>query len=279
MSEAPDDADFVATLVALFDTIAASDPRCRRFGAGSHRWRRRPPLSLARLAAIEAETGVAIPADLASYVTAIADGGAGPYHGFVPIDHPSQLARMRGPSPLPGRATPWTGAGGEHDDPWRGALALAELGCDQVALLVVDGPARGSVWADLRGAVGAVVPVAASFTDFLVAHLALMAQGDLPPPLATTERCALPQLLSALLAREEVRLGREPGTLAGAELRAALAAVAPGSIGLASMGSAIHAPGEPIAPCVRCAALVERLGEDGLAADAVAPGLPPIPAR
>ena len=266
-------ADFAATVIELLDALAASDPACRRFGAASHRWRRRPPVARERLAAIEAEAGVTLPVDYAAYVTGVGDGGAGPYHGLVPVDHPSQIERMRGPCPLATRATPGV------VDPWRGVIALADLGCDQAALLVVDGPARGSVWVDLRPLGGAVVPVAASFTDFLVAHLALAAQGDLPPALISIDRCALPRLLSALFAREEERLGIPADSLAGAELRAVLADLGPGSIAIASRGSALHATGDPIAPCVGCAALVERLRGDGLAPEAVAPGVPPLAGR
>lgn len=261
--------DFHATLIALIDALAASDPRCVRFGARAHRWQRRPVVSEARVAAIEAAAGVALPDDHRAYVIGVGDGGAGPYHGILPLDHPAQHALLRGgPCPLP--ATP-----ARVDlDPWRGVVAIADLGCNQAALLVVDGPARGQVWADARTLDSGVVPVAASFTDFLGGGLAAAARGELPPAFAPAGACVIPRLLSALLAREEDRLGRPPGSLAGAELRAALAQLGPGSIAIASTGSAIHAPGDPIAPCVQCAVLIDNLTASGLDPDVLAPPAP-----
>ena len=251
-----------ATLVALIDALAAGDPRSRRFGATTHHWQRRPALAEDRVAAIEAQAGVALPDDYRGYVIAVGDGGAGPYHGILPLDHPAQPALLRGgPCPLP--ATPAV----VQIDPWRGVLAISDLGCNQTALLVVDGPARGQVWADARSLDAGVVPMAASFTDFLGGGLAAMARGELPPAFAPAGACVIPRLLSALLAREEERLGRAPGSLAGAELRAALAQLGPGAIAIASTGSPIHAPGDPIAPCVQCAVLIDNLTTSGLDPD------------
>src|SRR5688572_24780153 len=96
---------FVETLIGLIDALAAADPRCVRFGAATHRWRRRPALTEGRVVSIEAEVGVALPEDYRAYLTAVGDGGAGPYHGVLPLDHPTQLALLAGSCPLPGTAT------------------------------------------------------------------------------------------------------------------------------------------------------------------------------
>ena len=281
-------ADFTATLVELIDALAKSDPRCTRFGAATHRWQRRPVLAEARVAAIEAGAGVRFPDDYRAYVTTVGDGGAGPYHGVLPLDHPAQLALLAGTCPLsladPPPAHPEQAlAGGERAsrDPWHGVVALADLGCDQAALLVVTGPARGTVWADARVAgVPALVPLAPSFTDFLGGGLAAVARGDLPPPIAPPERCILPRLLSALLSQEEERLGRPAGSLAGPELRAVLAGLAPGSVAIASTGiNPLHDLGDRIAPCVACAVLIANLVLQGLGPDVLAPPLPPLPVR
>jgi hypothetical protein len=264
--------DFHATLIELIDALAAGDPRRRRFGARSHDWRRRPALGAERVARREAELtaraghDVRLPDDYRGYLIEVADGGAGPFHGVLPFDHPSQLA-------LAG-AGPW-----RRDAPGQGAIALADLGCDQTALLVIDGPDRGTVWADARAVGAGVVPLAASFTDFFAGGLAAAARNERPPVLAPTESCAIPRLLSALLAREEDRLGRAPGTLAGAELRAALAELGPGSIAIASVGTVNHDRGDPIAPCVQCAILVENLAVEGLHPAAICDAVPPRPLR
>lgn len=266
--------DFHATLIALIDALARADPRCVRFGASAHRWQRRPALGEARVAAIEATAGVALPDDYRAYVIAVGDGGAGPYHGILPLDHPVQHALLAGgPCPLP--ATP----AHVEIDPWRGAIAIADLGCNQTALLVVDGPARGQVWADARALDAGVVPISASFTDFLGGGLAAAARGELPPAFAPASACVIPRLLSGLLAHEEERLGRPAGSLAGADLRAALGQLGPGAIAIASTGSPIHRRGDRIAPCVQCAVLVDNLTASGLDPAVVAAPVPPLPVR
>jgi hypothetical protein len=251
-----------ATLVALLDALAASDPRRRRFGAAAHGWQRRPALGQARVDELEAADGVRLPADYRDYLVRVADGGAGPYHGVLPYDHPAQRALARGgPCPLVvGRPV----AAGDPD-PWRGVVALADLGCDQSALLVVDGPAHGTVWADARAVGAGVVPLAASFTDFFGGGLAGAARGELPPAFAPPSACPIPGLLSGLLAREEERLGRPAGTLSGEELRTALGQLGLGSIAIGSIGTPLHARGEVIAPCIQCSILVDNLGAQGLA--------------
>jgi hypothetical protein len=301
------DPGFHATLIELIDALAAGDPRCRRFGAASHRWARRPVLTPARVAAIEAAAGVALPEDHRGYVIGVGDGGAGPYHGILPLDHPAQHAVLAGPCELP--ATPGGDerseaigggdpaargndrpggpageAGGAGDNvprgiDWRGVIAIADLGCDQVAVLVVDGPARGTVWADARAAGHGVVPLAASFAELITAGLVAAARGELPPAIVPAGSCATPRLLSALLAHEEARLGRDPGTLAGRELRAVLAGLGPGAIAIGSAGTLLHARGEPIAPCVQCALLVDNLAASGLDPAALAAPVPPRPLR
>jgi hypothetical protein len=257
---------FHATLIELIETLAAGDPRSRRFGASTHRWARRPVLAPARVAAIEAAAGVELPDDYRGYLLAVGDGGAGPYHGILPLDHPAQLALLPGPCALPAVPAPVAALAG----PWRGVVAIADLGCDQLAVLVVDGPARGTVWADARAAGIGILPFAASFTALITAALVGAARGELPPAIGPADACAIPRLLSALLAHEEERLGRDPGTLAGPELHAALAGLAPGAISIASMGTALHEPGESIAPCVRCAVLVDNLAASGLDPAAIA---------
>jgi hypothetical protein len=259
-------ADFTATLVELIDALAKSDPRCARFGAATHRWQRRPALAEARVAELERAAGVRLPDDYRAYVTTVGDGGAGPYHGVLPLDHPAQHALLSGTCPLPD--------GTRH--PWHGVVALADLGCDQAALLVVTGPARGTVWADARVAAAGLVPLAPSFTDFLGGGLAAAARGELPPAVAPADRCILPRLLSALFAREEERLGRAAGTLAGAELRGVLAGLDPVSVAIASTGGTpLHDLGDPIAPCVACAILIANLADQGLVPDVLALPRPP----
>jgi hypothetical protein len=266
-----DPGGFHATLIELIDALAGGDRQLRRFGAAAHRWQRRPVLDADRVAAIESAHGIRLPEDYRGYLTTVGDGGAGPYYGVLPLDHPAQLGSLRGPCPVV--------AADPRVDPWRGVLALADLGCDQAALLVVDGPARGTVWADARAVGAGVVPLAASFADFITAGLTATAGGELPLALASPTSCAIPRLLSALLAREEERLGREPGTLGGDDVRAVLAGLGPGAISIGSIGTVLHDPGDAIAPCGQCAVVLDNLAQQGLDRAVLAAATLPRPLR
>lgn len=77
--------DLVARIRAGIDTLISRDPELRVFGAGSHRYRFRPPISEAELAALEAAGGYRLPDDYRAFVTTIGNGGAGPSYGVMPF--------------------------------------------------------------------------------------------------------------------------------------------------------------------------------------------------
>src|SRR5689334_4487831 len=116
------------TLHATLAALAASDRGLHRFGARAHRYQPGPPLTPPRLAALERAAGVALPDDYREHLLHVGDGGAGPYYGLLPFDHPVQQSML----------------GGRFDprDPWHGAVALAHGGCAGIAVLVIEGPAR-----------------------------------------------------------------------------------------------------------------------------------------
>ncbi|MEZ4367474.1 MAG: SMI1/KNR4 family protein [Kofleriaceae bacterium] len=247
--------------------LAAADARRRRFGAAAHAYRLRAPLTVARVAALEAAHGVRFPDDYRAFVAEVGDGGAGPGYGLVPLDHPRQQALLAGPCPLP------TVAARVDGNPWRGVVALAHLGCGQLALLVVDGPARGTVWIDARAVGAGVVPAADGFAAFFLDWLERAARGVGPRHPVPAATCTLPAALSGYLAQRELEAGVEPGSLAGAALREVLAAIPAGGVALAATGDdPIFARGAGLDPCITCCQLVETLGADGLAGDVVRPG-------
>ncbi|WP_406403416.1 hypothetical protein [Streptomyces uncialis] len=164
--------------------LRAADPGLRLFGAGRHRHRSRPVAGTDTVERVERLAGVRLPEDHREFVTSVADGAPGPYHGVMSLDEAlGELTRSRGTGVL-GADSPLTGdvdlqerLGGGDDDrathlarlgadpeyaaglsrlrteylgtPWtRGRLPLAEHGCGELLFLVLRGPRRGTVWVD-----------------------------------------------------------------------------------------------------------------------------------
>jgi hypothetical protein len=215
------------------------DPRRLRFGARAHGYRLRPPIAAARLD----ELGLALPDDYRRHLLEVGDGGAGPYHGLMPLDHPVQLACAR-----------------------RGAIGLAHVGCGQIALLVGD-----VVVVDATGSGDGMIETGASFHDFFTAWAAAMATRALPRGFASPGRCALPAALTAYLDAVEGELG----------LRRALEEIPDGGITTAqpSPASPFFDPGDPLELCPVCARTVENLIPSGMRWSQITQGVDPIPSR
>lgn len=155
------------------------DVRARKlscFGSESHGFRLNPPLGEADLAAFEAERGIRLPEDYRDFLLHAGNGGAGPYHGILPLERWDAVARWveydedeAMPADYLSRACPLrsgttleemrqratrihTPESAESDeDNYQGAIALEDQGCTFYALLVVSGPLRGRVvYVDLQ---------------------------------------------------------------------------------------------------------------------------------
>jgi len=253
------------TLRDALAELAHLDPSLRRFGARHHRYQPGPPLSPARVAELEAAAGVALPDDYREHLLHVGDGGAGPYLGLMPLDHPIQRAL------LADRGAPTA------DDPWHGVVGLAHLGCNHVAFLVVDGPARGQVWLDARGIDAGVFATHPSFLAWYLTWIDSLARGQWPDPLVPPGRCAVPVALTKYLHRLEQQRGVAPGGLDRAAVAEAMADVAEGSLRTLAIGSSpFFDHQDPVDICLRCEHLLEQLG---VARSAAAPGLPPRPCR
>ncbi len=272
--------EYAETLHAWLAQIAAADPARRRFGARHHDYRLAPPVSAARLAAIEDELGLRLPDAHRELVTTVGDGGAGPFHGLMPLDHPVQLAAARGTFALT------TGVPGPGPAElagcalYQGVVGLGHVGCGYLTFLVVRGPAAGQVWLDLRSADQGVLPIEPDVASYHRDWIARASRNQLPEPHVNPGRCALPVALSSYLATCERERGLAPGGLAGEPLRGVLAAIGPGAIRCTTSGDdPFFASGDLLDLCPRCEQMVENLLPRGLRRDQLALGLPPLPSR
>src|SRR4051794_31428879 len=73
------------TILGLLDRLDRGDPRRTVFGAGAHRYKLNPPLSVSVVQAFEERHGVTLPEDYRLFMTEIGNGGAGPYYGVLPF--------------------------------------------------------------------------------------------------------------------------------------------------------------------------------------------------
>jgi hypothetical protein len=258
-----------ARLGELFETLAASDPNQRRFGAARHHYVRLPALTSAELTELDERLGLlaasgpvpTLATDYRDYITQFSAGGVGPYYGLLPAQRAAGFVVIA-PTGLAA---------------WTRALPLAHLGCGYLAVLALDGPASGQIWLDARQ-LALIAPIRPSFTAFVLDWVDRVARNEWLEGFVPVGGCALQAALSGYLHVCEQRLGLEDGQLAGAALRDALADLGPGSIAIAAEGS-LFADGDKLDPCITCARMLENLVEQGLARDVVAPGVAPLPAR
>jgi hypothetical protein len=254
--------ELFATLREAVAALAAADPALRRFGAARHRYELAPPLTAAELAAVEHRIGAALPDDVRGFAAEVAAGGAGPYHGLVPLDRAAAYV-VAGPA----------GA------PWTRGLPLAHLGCGYAAICVLDGGARGEIWIDAR-TIGVLRPIHTGFTALYLDWIDRLAHARWPEAHVPPGACALAAALSGYLAHCEAERGIAAGTLDGEALREAWSRLGPAAVEIAAESSvAWFDADDRVDPCIACARLLDNLAAEGLRRDVVAPGLPPHPVR
>ncbi len=141
-----------------------ADPELRVFGASRHKYHLGPPISPARLAALEAAYSIELPAEIRAFFTLVGNGsgadtagtqsGAGPHYGIYEAEQILQSANMAGPPLFSPNTTAeeWDALQAQVDaevipfeDLTRGCAYIASQGCSLVNLLVLTGPETGRV--------------------------------------------------------------------------------------------------------------------------------------
>jgi hypothetical protein len=136
-------------------------------------FRLNPPLTAQAISEFETRHDIQLPDGYRRFLITLGNGGAGPYHGILPLekwdrvlpgDLPGALSR---PSPLrPGvNGIPLEDAlGCRAEELFQGAITLDEQGDSYYGLLIVTGPYRGSiVYVDAD----ACCPINFAASDFL----------------------------------------------------------------------------------------------------------------
>jgi hypothetical protein len=175
------------------------------FGADEHRFLLNPPIPEARATTFESEHNVQLPAEYRHFLTAIGNGGAGPFYGVFPfglmdagfakaswIDHQGIVGKLSEPFAPPeklnrksnGSATTRPGgsaAASLSQSPLNGAIPICLIGCALRIWLVIAGEKAGHLWYDgraeqsglspLRNADGSPTTFAMWYEDWLISCL------------------------------------------------------------------------------------------------------------
>ena len=118
------------------------------------------PITVAELDVFETANGVEIPVSYARFITEVASGGPGPANGLLAFPWKLVDERLAGEwiDPLDDESE--TGSWDE------GVLAVGDLGCGSLAMLVLTGPHRGEIWYDLTAGDDGYRRVAGSFAEW-----------------------------------------------------------------------------------------------------------------
>jgi len=187
------------------------DRDCTVFGANGHEWRLDEPLEPATIEAFERAWRIELPEELRWYLEYVSGGGAGPYYGLQGLPGDEQAREQA-------LAEPFIGDLGDEvaKQPSRrgGYLLLADQGCGYTSVLVLGGPRRGEVLADMREAHEGFVPEAPSFLawleQWLERALAEWAERALPDIVTRGETLPLAEQVAPLLERRGAPEWRDP---------------------------------------------------------------------
>ena len=164
------------------------------FGADEHRFLLNPTMPEAQAASFESEHNVQLPDEYRHFLTAIGNGGAGPFYGVFPfglvdagfgrtswIDHEGVVGKLSEPFSPADKTTAWTKPDHLNPLPLNGAIPICHIGCGLRIWLVIAGEKAGHLWYDgraehsgvtaLSNADGSPTTFAMWYEDWLIACL------------------------------------------------------------------------------------------------------------
>jgi hypothetical protein len=201
-------------LRARLRELATADVELVVFGAGRHAWHSEDTIAADELDAFEAAHAIELPGELRAWLELVGPG-AGPYYGLMGLPAPDEAAALQLAAPFVGDLDDASVA----TDPRRrgGYLPLADQGCGYASVLVLAGPRRGVVLADMREAHEGFLPEAPSLfawlDDWLDRALAEWALRSLPELLRRDEPLSLAATLGPLLERRAAPDWQDPSGL------------------------------------------------------------------
>jgi tetratricopeptide (TPR) repeat protein len=179
------------------------DSECMVFGSTRHDWVLDDPLTAEAVDAFEGRAGIELPDEYRDYLEHVSGGGAGPYYGLEELPDEESLAELDIGAPFVGDGLDESIA--RSPDLRGGYLPLADQGCGYTSVLVLEGPRRGQVLADMREAHEGFVSEAPSFLAWLEGWLeralAEWAEHSLPTVLELDEELPLAAEIERLLER------------------------------------------------------------------------------
>jgi tetratricopeptide (TPR) repeat protein len=185
------------------------------FGTTRHDWVLDDPLAPDAIDAFEARAGIELPDEYRGYLEHVSGGGAGPYYGLEELPDDESLAELDLGEAFVGDGQDESIA--RSPDLCGGYLPLADQGCGYASVLVLEGPRRGQVLADMREAHEGFVPEAPSFLAWLETWLeralAEWAEHTLPTILELDEELPLAAEIERLLERRA-----QPGAIQATDL-------------------------------------------------------------
>lgn len=142
------------------------DPWCIVFGADEHRYRLNPRISIEQVRDFENTHSVSLPSDYRRFLLEAGNGGAGPAYGLYPLEETPFYGDLAKPFGLTEEWEMPANTPVEYrvpDEYYDGCLAISELGDGYQSLLVITGPAAGTIWEDYTCADSGIYPTGLNF--------------------------------------------------------------------------------------------------------------------
>ena len=167
-----------ATLQSKVLELARLDRDQSLFGANvfgyGHHYRFSPVLSEEELRGFERENEINLPDDYRSFLRLVGNGGAGPGYGLIPLEHSLDFAFISDKrhwlsTPFPYVSEVAAPPEDSNEDGFAtttGTLFLCDHGCGDYDRLVINGPARGSVWTDGLANDFPMIPLGLTFLEW-----------------------------------------------------------------------------------------------------------------